>query len=61
MRDGPYKLVVDRSQNQRASIYLFDLRKDLAEQHDIARQNPEQLKKMLGDLTTWHRDVKRKH
>ncbi len=61
MRDGPYKLVVDRSQNQRPNIYLFDLRKDLGEQHDIARQNPQQLKKMLSDLTTWHRDVKRNH
>ncbi len=57
MREGPYKLVVDQSQNQRPNIYLFDLEEDLGEQHNIAKKNPKKLKSMLSDLSGWHQEV----
>ena len=59
MREGPYKLVVDQSQNQRPNIYLFDLEEDLGEQHNIAKENPKKLKSMLSDLSGWHQEVMR--
>jgi len=57
MREGPFKLVLDQSQSAQPAVYLFDLGRDLGEQHDIAAQNPERVKHMLGDLSRWHRDV----
>ena len=60
MREGPYKLVVDQSQNTRTQIYLFDLREDAGERRDIAQQSPQRLKRMLSELAVWHREVKDK-
>ena len=58
MREGPMKLVVEGGKDpKRPAIYLFDLRQDLGEQNNIATEKPEEVKQMLGDLSSWYKEV----
>lgn len=52
MRDGPWKLL-----HERDTIYLFDLGKDLGEQHDLSAQFSERVKTMSQDFQAWAKDV----
>jgi arylsulfatase len=52
MRDGPWKLL-----HERDAMYLFDLGKDLGEQHDLSAQFPERVKTMHEDFQAWAKDV----
>jgi len=52
MRDGPWKLL-----HEGDSEYLFDLGKDLGEQHDLSAQYPERVKTMREDFQAWAADV----
>jgi arylsulfatase len=52
MRDGPWKLLHDRD-----AMYLFDLGKDLGEQHDLSAQFPERVKTMSENFQAWAKDV----
>lgn len=52
MRDGPWKLL-----HEGDSEYLFDLGKDLGEQHDLSAQFPERVKTMREDFQAWAKDV----
>jgi len=52
MRDGPWKLL-----NEGGTMYLFDLGKDLGEQHDLSAQFPERVKTMREDFQAWAKDV----
>ena len=58
MREGPMKLVVEGGKDpKRPAIYLFDLRQDLGEQNNIAAEKPAEVKQMLGDLSSWYKEV----
>lgn len=52
MRDGKWKLVVQKKRN-----LLFDLSVDLAEKHDVSAQHPERVQAMLQALAAWREDV----
>ena len=51
LRSGQYKLIPGRNGNHR----LFDLQQDIAEQHDIAPQQPELVQQLLQRLHTIRR------
>lgn len=53
VRDGYWKLVSTKNHTQ-----LFDLSKDLQEKHNLAKQHPEQVKRLTELMKTWKRDVK---
>ncbi|MDG2207489.1 MAG: sulfatase-like hydrolase/transferase [Pirellulales bacterium] len=60
MREGPMKLVIEgggNSRTRRPNIYLFDLSRDLGEQHNLAGQRPAEAKRMLGELSNWYKQV----
>ena len=48
MREGPWKLV-----HVEDADYLFDLRTDVGEHHDLAKANPGQLAKMKAAWLAW--------
>jgi len=52
MRDGQWKLLGDQG-----AVYLFDLRQDLGEQHDLSAQFPERVKNMRAEFQAWAADV----
>jgi arylsulfatase A len=55
MRDGTWKLVVQKKQS-----LLFDLASDIGEKHNVAAQHPERVQSMLAALAAWRLDVTRK-
>jgi arylsulfatase A-like enzyme len=52
MRDGTWKLVVQKKQS-----LLFDLANDIGEKHNVAAQYPKRVQSMLAALQEWRRDV----
>lgn len=52
MRDGTWKLVVQKKQS-----LLFDLANDIGEQHNVAALYPARVQSMLAALAEWRRDV----
>jgi arylsulfatase A-like enzyme len=52
MRDGPWKLL-----HEGDAEYLFDLGKDLGEQHDLSAQFPERVKNMRAEFQAWAADA----
>ena len=64
MREGPWKLVVQHPKaapgtfdNER--VELFRLDKDLAEENDLAEQEPERAAAMLKRVKVWYADIQR--
>jgi len=55
MRDGQWKLVAGGRGAK--GVGLYDLSKDIGEQHDIADQHPERVKAMLAAVEGWKTDV----
>ena len=55
MRDGMWKVVVNAPGQKRPG--LFNLADDPAEQHDLAKQEPDRLKEMLAAINTWEEDT----
>ena len=55
MRDGHWKLVV--GERGAKGVGLYDLSKDIGEQHNLADQHPERVKAMLAALDAWKTDV----
>jgi arylsulfatase A-like enzyme len=55
MRDGHWKLVMDAPGQKQPG--LFNLADGLAEQGDLAQQEPVRLKKMLAAVKAWEQDV----
>jgi arylsulfatase A len=55
MRDGSWKLVMNAPGQKQPG--LFDLADDLAEQADLAKQEPGLLKKMLAAIQAWELDT----
>ncbi len=49
MRDGPWKLIYVKDYG----YALYNLDKDLGEQQNLARQQPEKVQAMSKDLNTW--------
>jgi len=52
MRDGPWKLLVEDG-----AVQLFDLGKDIGEQHDVSAQFPERVNTMREAFQSWAKDV----
>jgi arylsulfatase A-like enzyme len=52
MRDGPWKLLADRNK-----VYLFNLHDDLAEEHDLAAQQPERVRTMQAEIDLWAKKI----
>lgn len=52
MRDGAWKL-----HSEGDAMHLFDLGKDIGEQHDLAAQNSDRVKAMREDYLAWAKDV----
>ncbi len=57
VRDGPWKLVIDRHEGTPGPPMLFNLDDDLAEQEDLAAVHPERVERLLAALETWRADV----
>ena len=57
VRDGSWKLVIDSYEQEPGPPLLFDLESDLGEQNDVAAENPERVKRMMGALDQWRDEV----
>jgi arylsulfatase A-like enzyme len=58
VRTGDWKLVMDGGNAGAASTaFLFNLRQDIGERNDIARERPDLVRKLRGLLTAWEADV----
>jgi hypothetical protein len=57
--DGDYKLLGLYSPTGASVIRLFDLASDPAEEHDLAREQPERAARMRAALEDWQRSVVR--
>ena len=55
MRDGDWKILADP---QLKRFELYHVKEDIAEQHNLADQEPERLKNMAATLAALHREVK---
>lgn len=58
MREGPWKLMLTGRDKNRKAL-LFDLRKDISEQHDVAAEHPDRVARMRRLLAEWEEDVAR--
>ena len=56
VRKGSWKLVVTMKQNK-DSIELFDLSKDLGEKNNLAEKRPQLVRTLLDELRDWEKDV----
>lgn len=54
MRDGDWKLV---EWYEDGRLELYNLRTDVAEAHDLARDEPERVKQLHDKLNAWRKDV----
>ena len=57
VRDGPWKLLIDRHDGTPAPPMLFNLHDDLEERHDLAAAHPARVDRLLADLEAWRTDV----
>ena len=57
VRDGAWKLVIDRHEGTPGPPMLFNLDDDLAEQEDLAAVHPERVERLLAALEAWRADV----
>ena len=59
VRMGSWKLLLDRGRDGRRPeiVYLFNLADDPAEQHNLARAQPERVREMRAALEGWEREV----
>ncbi len=57
VRDGPWKLVIDRHEGTPGPPMLFDLDEDLGERTDLAAAHPDRVERMLAALEAWRTDV----
>jgi len=54
IRLGKYKLL---EYFENGTVQLFDLENDIGEKHDISKENPETMKKLLRMLHGWRKEV----
>ncbi len=52
IRDGDWKLIQFYHWD---NVELYNLKDDLAEQHDLSKQRPEKTKELLGKLKVWQK------
>ncbi len=57
VRDGPWKLLIDRHDGTPGPPMLFNLADDLGEQEDLAAVHPDRVERMLAALDEWRTDV----
>ena len=55
IRSGPWKLVIPRRENAKPELYKLD--NDPGEEHNVAKENPAILKKLIAALSQWEIDV----
>jgi len=54
IREGDFKLVERYEDGQ---VHLYNLKEDLAEQHDLAKEMPERVQQMRAHLHQWYKSV----
>lgn len=54
VRDGRWKLLEDRNSGR---VMLFDLHKDPGERLDLSTREPDRVRRLLGALDRWERDL----
>ena len=57
VRDGAWKLVIDRHEGTPGPAMLFNLDDDVGEQSDLAAAHPDRVERMLTALEAWRTDV----
>ena len=57
VRDGPWKLLIDRHDGAPGPPMLFNLDDDLGEQDDLAAAHPDRVERLLAALEAWRSDV----
>ena len=57
VRDGPWKLVIDRHEGAPGPAMLFNLDEDLGEREDLAADHPDQVESLLAALEAWRAEV----
>ena len=55
--DGHYKLLVRNGKDGTEQRQLYDLRHDIDESHDVAKERSEQVEKMATELRNWQNSV----
>jgi len=57
-RRGQWKLLISRQKKtEQADVYLFDLTRDRAEQHNLASQEPDRVRRMRHRLEAWEKTL----
>jgi len=56
MRDGPWKLIIDGKGTKGVGLYNLD--KDVGEQHNLADEYPQRVEAMLEAIHAWKEDVR---
>ena len=54
VREGDYKLF---ERYEDGSLELYNLKEDIGEQNDLAKENPERVEEMRGRLHKWYQDL----
>ena len=54
VREGNWKLLHARANS---APQLFDLSKDIAEQHDLASADPDKVKQLESELSAWSKQM----
>ena len=57
VRDGPWKLLIDRHDGAPGPPMLFNLDDDLGEQDDLAAAHPDRVERLLAALEAWRAAV----
>ncbi len=57
VRDGPWKLLIDRHDGAPGPPMLFNLDDDLGEQDDLAAAHPDRVERLLAALEAWRAEV----
>ena len=54
IRNGPWKLI---ERYEDGTVHLFNLDEDIGEKTDVAKEHPERVAAMRGDLHKWYTEV----
>ncbi|MNX95652.1 Arylsulfatase [compost metagenome] len=61
IREGSWKLIRVKEKENVQNVLLFDLSRDISEQHNLSAKYPAKVKKMLGSLAQWEKGLDQPH
>ena len=61
IREGSWKLIRVKEKENVQHVLLFDLSRDISEQHNLSAKYPARVKEMLGSLAQWEKGLDQPH